>query len=399
MLSTDSDWLSCPGLESAPGALLTDRGLNLRERARMLEDLADHVPAVVFQFYHRDDGTEGFHYLCPRAVRWFGSFRDWRRGRHVHADDRERLVASVDRAVDRVIPWLFEGRYVLMSGTVRWFQGVAQPHRIADEVVFNGVLIDIEERKRLEAERDRLARELREAIEESEAASRARDRFLATISHELRTPLTPVLLLAGTLARDASLPAQAREDITCIWQNAQHQERLIKDLLDVAAIRAEKLSVALRQTSLHEAIGAAVAVVQQNMARKGLRLEVSLEARRQQVMGDPERLCQVFWNILQNAAKFTPAGGWIRVRSVDDDDGMVRVDIVDNGKGMDAETLARAFQPFEQESRRAVHAYSGLGLGLAIAQSLVGAHHGTLTASSAGQGRGSTFTVRLPALP
>lgn len=249
------------------------------------------------------------------------------------------------------------------------------------------VVLDVTERKRVE-------KELTSARDSAEAANRAKDQFLAVLSHELRTPLTPVLTLVSALEGDATIPAAVREDLQVIRRNVELEARLIDDLLDLTRISKGKLRLNLETVDLHAKLGWAIDICRPDLRAKGLELSVSMESGRHHVKGDSARLIQVFWNLLKNAVKFTPAGGKITVRSEQDGE-HIRVQVQDTGIGIDAEVMPRIFFAFEQAEQSIVRRYGGLGLGLAISKSLVDLHGGRLSVSSAGVGKGSTFTVEL----
>lgn len=264
--------------------------------------------------------------------------------------------------------------------------------------LFEAARRELGERKRAEEENQQLLVREQAARSEAETANHAKDMFLAAASHELRTPLAPVLMLASAMERDQSLSVQVRHDLATIRENVDIEKRLIADLLDFTALHTGKLSVRAVQANVHEAIRAVAQVCRGDTERKRQTLTLDLEARRYLVNGDPDRLRQVFWNLLQNASKFVPEDGWIRVRSTDSPGGVLCVEIQDSGTGINPETLERIFRPFEQGSRQVMQHYKGLGLGLAITRALVQAHGGTVAAHSEGEGKGATFTVRLPAM-
>lgn len=241
--------------------------------------------------------------------------------------------------------------------------------------------------------------DLRRAHDAAQAASHAKDRFLAAASHELRTPLTPILLLASSLEHDASLSPAARQDIALILEHLNIEKRLVDDLLDFSAIHAGKVQLRLQNASLHAVLRAAIETCRAGIATKNLRLDVQLRATRDLMKADPDRLRQIFWNILQNATKFTPSGGAIAIATEDDGPDSIRVTISDTGRGIDPQTLPRVFEPFEQGPRTEMQHYGGLGLGLAISRTLVESHRGTIEVASEGADRGATFTLRFPLLP
>lgn len=257
--------------------------------------------------------------------------------------------------------------------------------------MFVGFVRDITERKAADDA-------LREAKERAEKASQAKDDFLAALSHELRTPLTPVLLSASTLRRDARLPREVLEVLGMIERNVSLEARLIDDLLDLTRIAKGKLQLRSELCDIHDLLGHAVEIVQEEARSRGLTLDIQLQARHRGVTGDPARLQQVFWNLLKNAIKFTPAGGRITVRSRDAEEQTpaLIVELSDTGVGFAAEIKDQMFLPFEQGQRAGDHQFGGLGLGLAITRAIVDLHGGEIHAHSEGQNKGATFTVRLP---
>ena len=244
-----------------------------------------------------------------------------------------------------------------------------------------------EDRLRQLAESEQAARR------QTELASRAKDHFLAVLSHELRTPLTPVLLTVSLLQRRTDLAADLREDLQTIARNVELEARLIDDLLDLTRVARGKLQLSREITDLHAIMIRALEICGRP---EGVRVDIDLSASEHIVRGDPARLQQVFWNLLSNAQKFTPAGGTVRVRSSNPKARWIQIEVTDTGVGIDPELLPKLFNAFEQGEEALAKKAGGLGLGLAISRALVVAHGGTLAASSAGKGRGSTFIVDLP---
>jgi PAS domain S-box-containing protein len=241
--------------------------------------------------------------------------------------------------------------------------------------------------------RERLRRIRAEAAQaEAEAANAAKDRFLAMLSHELRTPLSAVLHGVTLIEEPEECPPELRDTLQLIRRNVQLEARLIDDLLDLARIRNGKLQLQLQITDAHELLRLALDICRRDIAARGLKVETHLDAKRTILQADPARLQQIFWNLITNALKFTPAGGQITVNTREVD-GQLEVTIADSGVGIEPEKLARIFDAFEQASHGD---RAGLGLGLAICKALTEFHGGEITASSAGSGAGSLFTVRLP---
>ena len=246
---------------------------------------------------------------------------------------------------------------------------------------------------------------LREALVDAvlrkaeEAAARAKDHFLAVLSHELRTPLSPVLTAASALEQDPSLSADAREMMRIIRRNVELETRLIDDLLDLTRISKGKLVLNPETLDLHSVISAALEVCDADLHEKGIDVAVAADAAAHHVEGDRIRLQQVLWNLLKNAIKFTPPGGRIDVRTSNENGARVRVEVADTGAGIDPAVLPGIFNAFEQGGRTVTSRYGGLGLGLAIAKTLVEIHRGRISASSRGKGHGATFVVELPTVP
>ncbi len=240
--------------------------------------------------------------------------------------------------------------------------------------------------------------QIRKARDVAEAASKAKDRFIAVLSHELRTPLTPVLATVADLQQRTDLPADVREDLATIRRNVELESRLIDDLLDLTRISQGKVMLRREPTNAHDLLRHGIAICREDIESKKLSLTVSLLAKHSQLSGDPARLQQVFWNLLKNAVKFTPEGGSIAVRT-SDQDGQLKIDVQDSGFGIDADLLPRLFRAFEQGHLQITRQFGGLGLGLTISKALLDLHGGTITAASPGRGQGATFTVHLPLNP
>lgn len=242
-------------------------------------------------------------------------------------------------------------------------------------------------------------KELMERTEEVEAANRAKDRFLAMLSHELRTPLTPVLAAASALEADDRLPREARDDIHMIRRNINIQSRLIDDLLDLTRISRGKVDLDQRILGLSSLLQDTAAIVAADLDAKNQTLDVDFSGiENLAVMGDGPRLQQVFWNLLKNAIKFSPANSVIdfHARQIPWES-RVAIEVRDRGVGIHCDDTQRIFQPFEQAmagSQR--HGDSGLGLGLAIARAIVELHKGEILVESDGHEKGATFVVELP---
>jgi signal transduction histidine kinase/ActR/RegA family two-component response regulator len=248
-------------------------------------------------------------------------------------------------------------------------------------------------------ERQRAEEQMREAAQRAEEASRAKDTFLAALSHELRTPLTPALLTIAALEEDSTVAAKVREQLAVAGRNIRLEARLIDDLLDLTRVSHGKLTVQQVIADLHELLRHAEETVRDDAATKRISIQVALDAGEHFVRGDPARLQQVFWNLLKNAVKFTPADGTVTVRSFNPSSGQIALTVQDTGIGIPPEKLERIFRAFDQGGIEARHGFGGLGLGLTISKALVELHGGALRVQSDGRGSGATFSVELATTP
>ncbi|MGQ0763854.1 MAG: PAS domain S-box protein [Acidobacteriota bacterium] len=254
---------------------------------------------------------------------------------------------------------------------------------------------DISERKRIEAELQRLMNKEREARQEAEIANRVKDEFIAMISHELRTPLNAI---AGwtQLLKSRKLSEQDREKaIQTIDRNATAQAAIIDELLDVARIISGKLRLDMKPVDLAGVIDAAVDVVRPAANAKEIEIVTSLERPLGLVAGDSTRLQQVIWNLLTNAIKFTPQRGRIDI-ALNPVGPQLRVVVSDTGPGIPLDFLPHIFERFRQADCSATRVHGGLGLGLSIVRYLVEMHGGTIQAENRGEGQGAQFTITVP---
>jgi signal transduction histidine kinase/DNA-binding response OmpR family regulator len=237
-----------------------------------------------------------------------------------------------------------------------------------------------------------LYKSAQKARAESERANLAKDSFLAMLSHELRTPLTPVLTSVLALEQTDGLSDETRASLEMIRRNVELEARLIDDLLDLTRISKGKVQLSIEEVDAHSLLRNALEICQADIDKKQLSLRTDFVAERVCLEADPARLQQIFWNLIKNAVKFTPAGGRLEIRT-QNLDGQLQVQVSDSGMGIDAETLPKIFNAFEQGDRTQL---GGLGLGLAISKALVETHSGKLTAESAGKDQGATFTAVFP---
>jgi len=234
------------------------------------------------------------------------------------------------------------------------------------------------------------------ARKDAEEANRLKDQFLATLSHELRTPINVILgylqILLGERSRDP------RKALEIVHRNAQQQARLIEDVLDVSRITTGSLQLAPELVSPAALLHEAVESLQPAIAARALTVDVQTDDADVLIWGDPHRLRQIFWNLLSNAVKFTPVGGNIALTSVVHGD-HVELSVRDSGRGISADFLPHVFEMFRQADPTPTREVSGMGLGLNLVKRLVEMHGGEVSAQSAGEGLGATFTCRFPVHP
>ncbi|MDQ3369674.1 MAG: ATP-binding protein [Myxococcota bacterium] len=280
------------------------------------------------------------------------------------------------------------------SAMNRWYEVFANRVGAPEQCQVGVVFKDISERKRAEAERERLLERESALRQSAEAASRLRDDFLATVSHELRTPLAAILGWVQMLRTETLSPEKRERALETVERNARAQAQLVEDLLDVSRILAGKLRLEVEHVEVDALIEAALETVLPAANAKEIQIEATL-ASSSAVMGDPHRLHQVVWNLLSNSVKFTPRGGRVQVL-VRCADACVEIIVSDTGQGIDPKLQDHIFDRFRQADGSTTRSHGGLGLGLSIVRQLVDMHGGSVAVVSAGKGHGSTFTVRLP---
>jgi PAS domain S-box-containing protein len=230
----------------------------------------------------------------------------------------------------------------------------------------------------------------------AQEVNRAKDEFLATLSHELRTPLTPILGWTHMIRSGRLGPDETAQGVRVIERNSQSLSRLINDLLDMSSILSGKMRIERAPVELSGVVREAAETVRPQADARSVSVQIQTGGLGPAfVSGDRTRLVQVFWNLLHNAVKFSREGGSVSVR-VGAPDGAARVEVEDEGAGIAPEFLPHVFERFRQADMATTRVYGGLGLGLALVKSFVEAHGGSVSAESAGVGRGSRFTVALP---
>jgi PAS domain S-box-containing protein len=258
-----------------------------------------------------------------------------------------------------------------------------------------GQIGQFSERKRAEERLAELLDSERAARGEAEKANRLKDEFLATLSHELRTPLNAVIGWARMLRSGRLDPDSATHALEVIERNAWAQKQIIEDILDVSRVITGKLQLNLMPVDLVTIVDAALDAVRPAMEAKEIKIETFIDSSLRLVSGDPDRLQQVIWNVLSNAAKFTPAGGKVQI-AVGQNNAHLEIKVKDTGPGIDPTFLPHVFERFRQADGSTTRTHGGLGLGLAIVRHLVELHGGTIAVDNRNDGPGAVFTIRLP---
>ena len=273
---------------------------------------------------------------------------------------------------------------------------IAVTNRHGKLIYYEGAVADITASKNAEIQRIELLKREKKAREEAETVNRIKDEFLATLSHELRTPLNSILGWIQLLRTGKMSDTQTSQALETIERNARAQNQLIDDLLDVSRIIRGTMKLQFKPVNLSQIIMASVDTVRPAAEAKEIKIQFQFDLDWIEVNGDKERLQQVFWNLLINAVKFTPAKGTITIL-LSLEDNTVLVEIVDTGQGIAPEVLPYIFERFRQaETKSSTRTQGGLGLGLAIVRHLLEIHGGDVTAYSDGLDLGATFKVQLP---
>jgi PAS domain S-box-containing protein len=302
----------------------------------------------------------------------------------VEAEDREHVAAAWAACRDDASDLEIDFRVRAEDGSVRWLAMRGRTHVGApgSAAYVLGACVDLTDRKRVAEER---------------AANRAKDEFLAILGHELRNPLAPILTALHLLRRKAERGvADTAKERAIIERQVEHLVRLVDDLLDVARITRGKITLEPRTVDVAEFVATAVELSVSLIERRGHRIELDVPTGELFVDGDPARLAQIVTNLLTNAAKYTPQGGRIVVRARRAG-ANAEVSVEDNGVGIPPHLLAKVFDLFVQDERASDRRDGGLGIGLTIVKNLARMHGGEVIAESEGAGRGSRFTLRVPA--
>jgi signal transduction histidine kinase/CheY-like chemotaxis protein len=317
-------------------------------------------------------------------------------------EDRALTRAAIEASIrDRTTYDVVYRTHDPVGGSVKWIRAMGGTSYAADgtPLRFDGVTVDVSEQKRSEARMAAIAAQLEaehanleQARSQAEAANRAKDDFLAMLGHELRNPLSPIITAVQVL----KLRGIESREIMVIERQAQHLSRLVDDLLDVSRITSGKVTLDKQPCELAEIVVAAIETASPLFESAQHTLVTNVTARGLVVDVDRVRMTQVISNLLTNAAKYTKPRGRISIAAHSHESEIV-ISVEDNGEGIPDALLPHIFDMFVQSRQTIARSQGGLGLGLALVKSLVMLHGGSVSAHSAGPGRGCTFQVRLPA--
>lgn len=372
----------------------------LQQSDLRFRQLADTIPQLAWMA--RADGW--IYWYNRRWYEYTGTTPEQMEGwgwERVH--DPEQLPVVLERwqaSIASGTPFDMEFPLRGADGVFRPFYTLVRPFRDESGAVVQwfGTNTDVSAQHRLVQDRNDLLEAERAARSEAERISRMKDEFVATLSHELRTPLNAILGWSYMIARGDVQGADLKRGLETIERNARAQVQMIEDLLDMSRIISGKLRLEIQEVDTSSISEAAIASIGPAAQAKGITLHRVDKGAQPVIRGDPHRLQQILWNLLSNAVKFTGNGGNVTI-AVGCDDSSCEIRVSDDGIGIAPEFLPQVFERFRQADGSTTRSYSGLGLGLSIVKQLVELHGGTIEAASAGTGRGSTFTVRLPRIP
>ena len=366
---------------SAQGILITDAGLTIRGWNHWLENRSGRTAADMIG----RNLLEAYPDLVERGLDKY------------YKDALEGQIRLLSHRLHRyLLPIALQGDdapFTLMQQSAR-IAPLVEEDRVIGTIT---VIDDVTERIARENQLVRLLAREQAARKEAETANRAKDEFLATVSHEVRTPLNAISGWIQIVRKKDVDPDVLAHGLEVIERNVKIQTKIIEDILDVSRIITGKFSLAVRPVELAPIIEGALDSMRLAADAKGIKISCALDPNTGPVLGDPGRLQQIVWNLVSNAIKFTPTGGEVDVRLALVES-HAEIKVRDSGKGITAEFLPYVFERFRQADNTSARQHSGLGLGLAIVRHLVEMHGGAVQATSDGEGRGATFTVRLPVI-
>ncbi|AFZ02491.1 PAS domain S-box protein [Calothrix sp. PCC 6303] len=393
---------------------ITDRKqaeIELQNSQSQFRRLTENVPGIIYQFVLHPDGRDTVTYISPQVVEigevsvelvMQDSAYLWEK---IHPDDIPIIQAKIMESAQSLSPFLSEHRLVTSSGQ-KFVKVISMPYRQDDgAVVWDGIIVDITDRKAAELQ-------LQQTNEELIRATRLKDEFLANMSHELRTPLNAILGMTEGLQDQVfgGLNDRQLKALKTVEKSSNHLLALINDILDVAKIEAGQIGLDCLATNITNLCHSSLAFIKQQAYNKRIQLDLKIPPHLPDISIDERRIRQVLINLLNNAVKFTPDGGQItlqvdyiqqQINTVSDrysEGDTLEISVIDTGIGIAPEDINKLFQPFVQIDSSLNRRYEGTGLGLALVKQLVELHGGQVHLTSE-VGVGSCFRVILPANP
>ncbi len=387
------------------------------ESERIFSDMTKNSPGVIYQFYARKDGSTGFYYISPKVYEMFGLSTDsepgdWGLGQRVHPDEKEGFISSVMQAIKEFKEFNYECRLVTNKG-LQWCQFLSRPMKKGDEVIFNGIILDITDRKKhellikekgdvIETQNEllkRLNQDLIKAKEQAEESDRLKSAFLANMSHEIRTPMNGILGFAELLKEPGLTGEEQLEYIHIIEKSGARMLNIINDIIDISKIESGLIKLDMEASNINEQIEYIYTFFKPEVEAKGMKLSIrnTLPAKEATIYTDREKLYAILTNLVKNAIKYTNEG------SIEFGYNLVETQCIaslqffvkDTGIGIPKDRLEAIFERFIQADMENAKARQGAGLGLAITKSYVEMLGGKIWVESGDYG-GSTFYFTLP---
>lgn len=380
---------------------ITDRKtaeFKLEEAKLQTERITENVPGVIYQHVQNADGSFSVSFISPQCIDMFGLTPE--EAMHdvnllfdkIYPEDAARVQEATAKSARTLQPLKVEYRVLLPGKGLRWHQSIGRPVRNGNRTVWNGMVLDVTDRKEAELANDILAK-----------ATKTKDQFLANMSHELRTPLTAILAMTDGLQQEmfGSITPKQMKSLKIIEQSGVHLLDLINEVLDLAKIESGQTGLELSSIDVFKLCESCLNFVTQQAEQKQMKLSLKVPKDLPVLGADEKKIRQVLINLLSNAVKFTPAGGRVQLKvetlAEPSDNALdtLRISVSDTGIGIREDQLDSLFEPFVQVDSSLTRQHGGTGLGLSLAKQLVDLHQGTIRVTSE-PAKGSCFIVDLP---
>jgi len=379
----------------------------LRQSEERFQRIAANVPGMLYQYFLGRDGSISFPYLSDHCDEIFeldaalASKSPELMFNRIHPEDLPSINQSSQESATQLQRWKWEGRLLFPDGRIKWIQGIAQPElQTNGDIIWDGIMVDISDQKLAHEQLRKVNTQLVLANAELDLATRQKNEFMANMSHELRTPLNAILGMSEGLQDQVFglLNDQQKQAVNTIERSGRHLLDLINDILDLSKVESGKLELQAESVAVSYLCESSLTFVRQQAIKKHLQLSTEIPPSLPNIIVDERRIRQVLINLLNNAVKFTPGGGRVKLvvqTEKQQDNYFICFSVIDTGIGISPENINKLFKPFVQIDSSLNRQYSGTGLGLALVLKLVELHNGTVKLTSE-VGQGSCFTVCLP---